>query len=59
MNKNFFEIDLKDEFLPIYTHLQYVRMFKETSMTIDVSPDKRRSMNKKSVSGVSGMSPVI
>jgi uncharacterized protein YqkB len=34
-----FEIALKDEFLPIYTHQMYSKMFKDTSMTIDYSPN--------------------
>lgn len=42
-----FELFLKDEFLPIYTHIQYARMFKDTSIAMEISP--KRSVNKKSV----------
>ncbi|CDW72924.1 UNKNOWN [Stylonychia lemnae] len=43
LNKNLFELILKDEFLPIYTHQAYTKVFKDTSVVMEVSPDKRRS----------------
>jgi len=33
---------LKDEFLPLYTHQAYSKVYKETSMTMEMSPDKKR-----------------
>ena len=42
LNKNMFELFLKDEFLPIYTHGSYTRMFKDTSMAMDLSPTKKK-----------------
>ena len=43
LNKNMFEFILKDDFLPIYTHHNYLRIFKDTSIAMDMSPDRRRS----------------
>jgi hypothetical protein len=43
LNKNMFEFLLKDDFLPIYTHHNYLRMFKDSSIAMDISPDRRRS----------------
>lgn len=40
---NMFEFIIKDEFLPIYTHMQYTKIFKESSISMELSPDKRRS----------------
>ncbi len=34
---NQLEILLKDEFLPIYTHDQYSKVFRDSSMAMDVS----------------------
>lgn len=48
LNKNMFEFNLKEEFLPIYTHSQYSKMFKDTSMVMEMSPDRRRSNAKGS-----------
>lgn len=45
-----FEFILKDDFLPIYTHQQYSKMFKDTSMVMELSPDKRKSVSGKSTS---------
>jgi len=45
MNKNMFEIFLKDEFLPIYTHQTYLKAFKDqsTSQHLDKTPDRSPS----------------
>lgn len=46
LNKNLLEIILKDEFLPIYTHQQYTKMFNDASVAFEVSqmsPNKKRS----------------
>ena len=48
LTKNMFEFLIKDEFLPIYTHNQYAKIFKDTSISMELSPDKRRSVGKKS-----------
>lgn len=50
LTKNIFEFNLRDEFLPIYTNLSYLRMFKDTSVAYDFSP---RKYSKKSPSGMS------
>jgi hypothetical protein len=42
-----FEFIIKDEFLPIYTHQQYNKIFKDTSISMELSPGKR-SVGKKS-----------
>ena len=47
LNKSLFEFQIKDEFLPIYTHQSYSKMFKDTSVACEFSP--RKSINKKSV----------
>ena len=47
LNSNLFELHLKDEFLPIYTNPGYTKIFKDTSVAFDVSPDKRRSIARK------------
>ena len=41
LTKNIFEFQLKDEFLPIYTHQYYTKIFKETSISMELSPRKR------------------
>lgn len=46
LNKNMFEFNLKEDFLPIYTHSQYSKMFKDTSMVMEMSPDRRKSTAK-------------
>jgi hypothetical protein len=53
LNRNMFEILLKDDFLPVFTHLQYTKMFKESSMVMESSPNKRnsRAMNGGSKNG--------
>ena len=38
-----FEFLLKDEFLPIYVHQSYSKMFKDTSVMVELSPDRRKS----------------
>ena len=43
LNKNLFELILKDDFLPIYTHQSYSKVFKDTSIVMQASPEKRRS----------------
>jgi len=43
LNKNMFEFILKDDFLPIYTNHNYLRMFKDSSIAMDISPDRKRS----------------
>jgi len=48
LTKNMFEFMLKDEFLPIYTHPQYTKIFKDTSILMELSPDKRKSVGKGS-----------
>lgn len=51
------EIILKDEFLPIYTHMQYSKVFKDSSIAYELSPDKKRASTSKK-SGVSPMRSV-
>lgn len=46
LNSHMFEFDLKDEFLPIYLHGQYLKMFKDTSMTMELSPNPNKSFSK-------------
>lgn len=53
LTKHMFEFLLKDEFLPIYTHHSYTKIFKDTSISMELSPDKRRS----TISKRSQMSP--
>lgn len=48
LTKNMFEFLIKDEFLPIYTHHQYTKCFKDTSITMELSPDKRKSVGRNS-----------
>jgi hypothetical protein len=38
-----FEFLLKDEFLPIYAHQSYSKMFKDQSVMVELSPDRRKS----------------
>jgi len=45
-NKNLFEVYLKDEFLPIYTHSSYTQMFKENSLAMERTPDRRKSASR-------------
>ena len=40
LNKNMFELFLQDEFLPIYSHQQYSKMFKDSSLAMELSPRK-------------------
>ena len=51
-NKNTFEIFVKDEFLPIYLHQNYMSCFKDQSMAMERTPG--RSSDRKSV----GASPL-
>ena len=39
LTKNLFEIDINDEFLPIYTHPLYTKLFKENSSLVQISPE--------------------
>lgn len=48
LTKNMFEFVLKDEFLPIYTHQSYARIFKESSMVMEMSPGKSKWNGKRS-----------
>jgi hypothetical protein len=48
LTKNMFEFLIKDEFLPIYTHQAYSKIFKDTSITMELSPDKRKSVGRNS-----------
>jgi hypothetical protein len=48
LNKNMFEFALKDDFLPIYTHAQYFKIFKDTSMAMEMSPNRRSTAGKQS-----------
>lgn len=48
LTKHMFEFLMKDEFLPIYTHNSYTKIFKDTSITMELSPNKRRSVGKNS-----------
>jgi hypothetical protein len=48
LTKNLLEFELKDEFLPIYTHAHYTKMFKETSITMELSPNKKANSKLQS-----------
>ena len=52
LHKNLLEVQLKDDFLPIYLHQSYSKVFRDTSVVMGMSPDKRRtsSIKKGSVS---------
>lgn len=52
-NKNMFEIFIKDEFLPIYLHENYLNCFKGESISIERSPGK--SSDRRSAVGASPM----
>ena len=43
LNGNLFEFVLKDDFLPIYLHSQYSKIFCDSSKVMEISPDRRRS----------------
>ena len=43
LTKHMFEFLLKDEFLPIYTHQSYTKIFKDTSIVMEMSPGKKNS----------------
>jgi len=42
--ENMFEFFVKDEFLPIFTHIEYTKAFKDQSVVMEKSPAKRSSM---------------
>jgi hypothetical protein len=42
---NMIEFFIKDNFLPIYTHQQYSKAFKDQSLMMEKSPGKRSSMH--------------
>ncbi len=50
---NIFELHIRDEFLPIYTHSLYTKLFKENSIAVEISPDKLMSkkFNRNSLIG--------
>lgn len=37
--QSMFEINISDEFLPIYTHPLYARLFRDNSSLVHISPD--------------------
>eukprot|EP00347_Sterkiella_histriomuscorum_P024380 403331322 len=43
LNKNMFEFVLKDDFLPLYTNEQYLKVINNTSLAMEMSPNKRNS----------------
>eukprot|EP00347_Sterkiella_histriomuscorum_P017562 403348860 len=47
LNNNLIEVQLKDDFLPIYLHQGYSRTFRDSSMVMEMSPDKRRGSTMK------------
>ncbi len=51
LNKNLFEVFMRDEFLPIYTHSSYLQMFKDNSLAMEKSSPNRKSSPKKSNGG--------
>lgn len=42
-SENMFEFFIKDEFLPILTHMEYTKAFKDQSVVMEKSPAKRSS----------------
>lgn len=42
-----FEIGVKDEFLPIYTHPLYSKLFKENSSLVSITQDAYGTRNSK------------
>lgn len=47
-----FEIKIKDEFLPIYTHNLYNKIFKENSAVVQVSPERGNGQKNNRNSGL-------
>ena len=45
---NMFEFFVKDDFLPIYTHAEYSKAFKDQSVIMEKSPNKRNTMHDSS-----------
>ena len=45
--ENMFEFQIKDEFLPIYTHGLYAKVFNENAVMVQLSPEQSsKRMNK-------------
>ena len=51
LNKHMLEFLLKDEFLPIYTHQQYSKKFKDTSVAVSMSPDRKSTLQQSPMRG--------
>jgi hypothetical protein len=47
--KRLFEFLIKDDFLPIYTHQNYSKMFKDSQISMEMSPKKQSKMGKSSI----------
>ena len=59
LHKNLIEVQLKDDFLPIYLHQSYSKVFRDTSVVMEMSPDKRRASSiKKGGSSAAQGSPM-
>ena len=57
LEKNMFEINVSDEFMPIYTHPLYARLFRDNSSLVHISPEilKLATRNTKQLGEASVM----